>query len=145
MQRSITIAFLFLVVPLLVGCPGNRALDREANEALWAWVEQQDTNGWNITGYATNYQNIVVAHEFKPTRLSIAIQADRVNPLHQRNMMDMIAMQWRNFYPANMRPRFNLRVMLYDTEINRDKELGWSEIDRDGNVETHHAKTQDIM
>ena len=60
-------------------------------------------------------------------------------------MIEMIVREWRNKYPANLRPRFNLKVELYDLEISGDKNLGWTEIDSDGNVETHHSKTQDMI
>jgi len=145
MYRKMALLFLPVFVLLIVGCPGNRAIDREANDALWAWIQEQDTNGWQITGYNTNYTNVVVAHEFRPTRLNLAIKGDSVNPWHQRNMLGDIAKAWQGMYPANMKPRFNLRVTLYDQEINNDKELGWCEIDQDGNVDTHHGLTQDVM
>ncbi len=145
MNRLVVLLLVLVAVPLLLGCPGNRKIDHEANEALWQWVQEQDTNGWVIPGYDVDYRNIVVDHEFKPTRFNIAIKGDEVNPLHQRNLLDMIAMEWRNKYPANMRPRFNLRVTMYDMEINRDNELGYTEIDQDGNPETHHHRTQDVI
>ncbi len=147
MKRRIFLLLLIITcVGFLLGCPGNRQLDRDANEALWAWVEEQDSTRWEIIGADnTNYSNLVVDHLFKPTRLQIAIDSDAINPIHQRNMLEQIAREWRNKYPANLRPRFNLRVEMFDKEINRDYDLGWTEIDTDGNVDTHHAKTQDVM
>ena len=145
-SRIFLLAITIIAAAVLVGCPGNRQLDKNANEALWAWVMEQDTNGWVITGFTdTNYKGVVIDHLFKPTRLQLVIKGDSVNPYHQRNMIEMIARKWRECYPANLRPRFNLKVELYDLELNRDKNLGWSEIDTDGNVETHHSKTQDII
>ena len=144
--RIILLAITILATAALVGCPGNRQIDKDANEALWAWVMDKDTHGWEIDGFpGTNYKNVVVDHLFKPTRLQLVIKGDEVNPYHQRNMIEMIVREWRNKYPANLRPRFNLKVELYDLELNKDKNLGWTEIDTDGNVETHHSKTQDMI
>jgi len=146
MKMRIFLLLTLIMVPLLVGCPGNRTLDREANEKVWAWVMQNDTEGWSIMGFPdTTYTNIVVDHEFKPTKLNIAIKGDEVNPYHQRNMLEMVAREWQNSYPANMKPKFNLRVTFYDMEMVRDHELGYTEIDEDGNPETHHGRTQDII
>jgi hypothetical protein len=146
MYRRIVLLILLVVLPVLVGCPGNRSIDKEANEAMWEWVEQQDQNGWHIGGFEeANYTNIIVDHQFRPTQLKIAITGDAVNPYHQRNLLGDLAMKWRDMYPANMRPRFNLRVTLYDMQMDRDHELGWCEIDQDGNIDTHHHRTQDVM
>ena len=146
MERRIFLILLLMTIPVLVGCPGNRAMDREANEKLWAWVEDQDATRWDIIGAPqTNYTNLILDHEFRPTKLKIAIDGDAINPIHQRNMLEQVARKWRNCYAANLRPRFNLRVEFYDKEINRDNDLGWTEIDQDGNVDTHHSKTQDVM
>jgi len=145
MYRRLTLLVLLILVPVLIGCPGNRSIDKKANEALWEWMEQQDQNGWDISGWDTSYTNIIVEHEFRPTQLKLAITGDAVNPYHQRNLLGDLARKWREMYPANMRPRFNLRVTLYNMEINHDYELGWCEIDQDGNIETHHALTQDVL
>jgi hypothetical protein len=134
---------------VLLGCPGTRKIDLEAREKLWTWMEEQDANGWNITGYpdkAGYYKNIIATHRFRQAPvLDVAIKGDEVNPYHQRNWMVDIARKWWNLYPANMRPRFNLRVNLYDTEISHDMELGFVEVDKDGNFEPHHFKTGDVM
>ena len=145
MKNRVALILMLIAIPLILGCPGNRRLDKECNDKLTAWIQEQDTNGWHITGFETNYTNIVVTYEFRPTKLDIAIKGDSVNPLHQRNLMDDLARKWWGEYPANLRPRFNLRVTMYDLEINGDNELGWSEIDQDGTVETHHMKTGDVM
>lgn len=148
MRRMLSLFFIFAVVPILLGCPGNSAEDKRIQEELWAWIQQQDTQGWTITGYESNagfYKGIVVAHEFRPTRLLLAIKGDQVNPLHQRNLLEDIARKWRSLYPVNMVPRYNMKVVFYDMEISNDRELGYTEIDRDGNVDTHHSKTQDIL
>jgi hypothetical protein len=146
MKHRIFLLLALAVLPLLVGCPGNRTIDKQANDALWAWVEQNDAAGWEIVGFpGTTYTNIIVDHEFRPTKLNIAIKGDEVNPYHQRNLLEMIAREWRNKYPANLKPRFPLRVTFYDMEINRDKELGYTDIDQDGNPDTHHGQTQDVM
>ena len=145
-SRIFLLLLIILSAAILVGCPGNRQLDKDANDLLWAWIEEQDANGWEIMGYGqTDYKNVVVDHVVKPTRLEMAIEGDMVNPYHQRNMIETIVHKWRDCYPANLRPRFNLRLELYDQEINRDRDLGWTEIDTDGNVDTHHSKTQDII
>ncbi len=146
MRNKLPLGLLFAMMLLVVGCPGNRTLDKKANEKLWAWVEQQDSTRWDIIGAPqTNYNHIIVAHEFRPTRLNVAIKADEVNPYHQRNLLEQIAREWQKSYPANLKPRFKLKVELFDTEINNDKSLGWTEIDQDANVDTHHGKTQDKM
>jgi hypothetical protein len=146
MKKLAYILLVLAIVPMIAGCPGNGRSDKEAQDALWAWIQEQDTNGWAITGYPTaNYTGIVVTHEFRPARLQLAINASAVNPWHQRNMIEDIARKWREVYPANIRPRFNLKVELYDTEISRAADLGWSEINKDGLVETHHSKTQDVL
>jgi len=148
MRKYFGVILVLFSLPLLLGCPGNTSEDKKAGEALWAWVQQSDTNGWVITGYAksTNpYKNVVVDHRWRPTKFEIAIKGDSVNPYHQRNMLEDIARQWRDKYPANMRPRFVLRVEMYNMKISKDSELGYTEIDKDGSVDTHHSKTQDVM
>jgi len=145
MHRRFILLAILVLVPILLGCPGNRSIDHEANEALWEWIQEQDANGWNVAGFEATYTDIVVDHEFRPTRLQLAINGDAVNPYHQRNLLGQIAQQWQNMYPANMRPRFNLRVELYNREISNDTDLGYCEIDRDGNIDTHHGATQDVM
>ncbi len=146
MKNRLFLLLIVLIVPILIGCPGARQIDRDANEALAEWIDEQDATEWEIIGVAeSSYSNIVVEYQFKPTRLEIAIRGDYVNPYHQRNMIETIARQWRNFYPSNMRPRFNLKVQLYDGDFDRANDLGFTEIDEDGNVDTHHGRTTDIM
>jgi hypothetical protein len=145
MRKRVVMILLLLVLPMIVGCPGNRPMDKEASDALWAWVEQQDSTRWDIVGAPnTNYNHVIIDHRFRPTKLDIAINGDAVNPIHQRNMLEQIARQWRNSYPANLRPRFNLRVEIYNKEISKATELGYTEVDTDGNVDTHHSATQDV-
>ncbi|MCX6647520.1 MAG: hypothetical protein NTY09_14340 [bacterium] len=145
MKRLAYILLVLAIVPILAGCPGNNRQDKLAQDALWAWIQEQDTNGWAITGFETNYKGIVVDHNFKPARLQLAIKGPDVNPYHQRNMIEDIARKWREVYPANIQPRFTLRVELYDTTIERAADLGWTEINKDGLIETHHSKTQDVL
>jgi hypothetical protein len=148
MKKYLLLFAVLLLVPFFLGCPGNGKGDIKAQQDLWAWVEQQDTNGWTITGYEQNagfYKHIILDHRFRPTHLDIAINGDAVNPLHQRNLIEDIARHWRNSYPANMYPRFNLKVEIYNQKIDKNSELGYTEIDKDGNVDTHHSKTQDMI
>jgi hypothetical protein len=146
MRKYIGVLIVLLVLPMLVGCPGNSGTDKKAADDLWAWIQQQDQNGWTITGFPqSSYKNIVVDHRFRPTRFDMAINGDAVNPYHQRNMLEDIARKWVEQYPANMRPRFVLRVEMYNNKISKDTELGYTEIDKDGTVETHHSKTQDMI
>ncbi len=146
MRQSIFLLLLVIVIPMLIGCPGNRAIDREAADKLWTWVEEQDSTRWDVVGAPqTNYSGLIVDHQFKYNKLMIALDSDAINPIHQRNLLEQIARQWRNSYAANLRPRFNLRVEFYNKEINKNFDLGWTEIDTDGNVDTHHSKTQDVI
>jgi len=148
MKKLISLTIALLLVPMLLGCPGNSAQDRKIQEQLWSWIQQQDQEGWNISGFANIsgvYKNIIVDHKFKPTRLEIAIKGDEVNNLHQRNMLEDIARQWRNFYPANMYPRFTMKVEFFNMTFDKTAELGYTEINRDGLVDTHHSATQDVI
>lgn len=148
MKKLVLLLIAILLVPLFTGCPGNSKRDIEVQEQLWAWIQEQDQNGWTITGYevsAGRYKNIILDHKFRPTRLMLVIDGSAVNPFHQRNLLEDIARKWRDFYPANMRPRFNLKVVFYDKNFDRSNELGYTEIDKDGTVETHHGKTQDVI
>jgi hypothetical protein len=147
MKKFFGFITVLLIVPFFLGCPGNGKMDLKAQQDLWAWIQQQDQVGWTITGYEQNagyYKGIVIDHKFRPTHLDLAINGDAVNPYHQRNLIETIARQWRNFYPANMYPRFNLKVEIYNQTIDKNSELGYTEIDKDGNVDTHHSKTQDM-
>ena len=138
------IALLFLLMAL--GCPGNSRRDVEYRDELWNWILTQDTNGWEVTGWPEIHPvGVVVDHNFRPARLEIAIKGDDVNPYVQRNMIEDIARHWRDEYPINLQPRFELLVYMYNMEISHDKELGFTAIDKDGNVDTHHPKTQDVM
>jgi len=146
MKFRIFLILLVILVPLLTGCPGNRTVDKEARTKLGEWIDQQDAAVWTITGFeGTAYTGVVTTYEFRYSILDIAINSEAMNPVHQRNWMEGIARKWREFYPANKRPRFNLKVVLYDKEINNDFELGWVEIDQEGNLDTHHARTQDTI
>jgi hypothetical protein len=146
MKYRLFFLLIVLIVPMLIGCPGARQIDREANEALAVWIDEQDATGWQIIGVAdVHYSNVVVEYRFNPTRLDIAILGDNVNPFHQRNLIETIARQWQNSYPSNMKPRFNLKVQLYDRDFDRANDLGFTEIDEDGNVDTHHGRTMDKM
>jgi hypothetical protein len=147
MKRILALLIALVTVPLAVGCPGNSPMDRKAEADLWTWVQQQDQAGWTISGYenATGYKNIVTDHKLRPAFFDLAINADAVNPLHQRNMLEDIALKWRSLYPANMTPRFNLRVTFYNKTISHATEIGYTEIDKDGTPRTHHGKTQDVM
>ena len=78
--RIILLAITILATAALVGCPGNRQIDKDANEAIWAWVMDKDTNGWEIAGFpGTSYTGVVIDHVFKPTRLQLVIKGDEVN------------------------------------------------------------------
>jgi hypothetical protein len=147
MKKILGLVMIALILPFLVGCPGNSGTDKKAADDLWAWVSQQDKDGWVITGFANNkpYTNIIVDHKWRPTKFELAIKGDEVNPYHQRNMIEDIARKWQSFYPANMKPRFNMRVEIYNLKISSDSELGYTEIDKDGTVKTHHSKTQDVL
>ncbi len=147
-RRLSLLLLLFMVVLPLLGCPGNTARDKEAQATLWAWIEEREEAGWEIIGYpgtADIYKNMILEHNFRPTRLDIAINTLDMNPYHQRNWIEQIAVAWRDQYPANMTPRFTMRVTLYDATISNDNELGFTEISNDGRVVTHHGKTQDVM
>lgn len=148
-QRMKKLAFIFLVfivVPFLTGCPGNSRQDKEVQAALWEWIQEEEINGWTIIGWeTTSYTNVIIEHEFRPTRLRIVIDPGTMNPFHQRNWIETIVRQWRNTYPANMRPRFKLKVELFDMQMTSDHNIGWSEINQDGRVETHHSGTQDMI
>ena len=115
---------------------------------MWSWIQQQDQAGWTITGYTLNpdtYKNIILDHKFKPTKLAIAVKKDAMNPLHQKNWVEDIAMKWRNMYPANMYPRFTMRVTIYNDKIDNNNEVTYTEIDKDGNVSTHGGKMSPIV
>lgn len=145
-KKASLLALILLVLPSLIGCPGNTGRDREMQAQLWTQIETWDAQGWEIPGWPDVHpMGIVTDHKFRPTRLDIAIKGDDVNPYHQRNMLEGIVRYWQNLYPINLRPRFELRVYLYDVTISNDRELGFTIIDQDGNVETHHGKTQDIV
>lgn len=145
MKKLIYVLLVLMVIPLLTGCPGNGRLDKEAQEALWTWIQEQDTNGWTISGWAgVSYQGIVTDHNFRPARLQLAINADAVNPFHQRNLIEDIVLKWRALYPANMQPRFKLKVELYNNTIERANDLGFTEVEPDGRVDTHHMGTHDV-
>jgi len=146
MKNRLFLLLIVLIIPTLIGCPGNRAIDKEANAQLSEWIDEMDATEWQIMGVTgVSYSNIVIDYQFKPTRLEIAIDAQAVNPYHQRNLIETIARQWQSYYPANMKPRFNLKVQLFDTDFSRDHDLGFTEIDEDGNVDTHHGRTTDVM
>lgn len=145
MKKLTYLLLVLLIVPVLAGCPGNTRQDKEVQVAFEQWIRDQDANGWEISGYDATYQNIVVDIKFRPTRLQLAIIGDAVNPWHQRNLIEDIIIQWRNMYPANIRPRFKLRLELYNLQIDRASDLGWTEIDTEGMVDTHHSKTQDVI
>jgi len=148
MKKIISLCITTLILLGVTGCPGISATDKKAQQELLAWIQQQDRDGWTIIGYENQagfYKNVVLKVELKPAKVNIAIDRNSMNPYHQRNFMETIVRKWRDFYPVNMRPRFNLRVTLYDKEIQHQNELGFSEIDKDGNVDTHHGQTQDIM
>jgi hypothetical protein len=147
-KRIALLVVLLLCSVLFLGCPGNTSLDKKAQQDLWAWIEQQEAAGWAITGWPDTenlYKNVIVDHRFRPTRLDIAIPANTMNYFHQRNWIEDIVRKWRNCYPANMYPRYELKVYLYETTISNDTELGFTIIDKDGNVETHHGKTGDVL
>ena len=148
MKKLLSLTIALLLVPMLVGCPGNSSQDRQVQQKLWEWIQLQDANGWVISGYenATGaYKNIILDHKFKPTRLELAIKGDEVNNLHQRNMLEDIARQWRNYYPANMYPRFTMKVEFFNKTFDKAAELGYTEINKDGIVDTHQSATQDVM
>jgi hypothetical protein len=146
MKKYIGVLIVLLVLPMLVGCPGNTGTDKKAADDLWAWVQEKDTNGWTISGFPqSSYKGIVKEHRWRPTKFELAIDGDAVNPYHQRNMLEDIAREWVALYPANARPRFVLRVEIFNKKISKDSELGYTEIDKDGAVETHHSKTQDMI
>ncbi len=148
MTRRLALLLMLLIIPALLGCPGNTRLDKEAQGKLWEWILEQDEAGWAIMGYPGTeliYKDMILDHRFRPTRLDIAINGEEMNPYHQRNWIEQIVREWRNKYPANLRPRFNLKVYLYNGEINNDNELGFTEIDTNGTVDTHHGKTHDVM
>ena len=148
MKRILALLIALVTVPLAVGCPGNSPMDRKIEADLWTYIQQEDQAGWVISGYdnvSGTYKNIVTDHKLRPANFDLAIDGQAVNPLHQRNMLEDIARKWRSLYPANMTPRFNMRVTFYDKTISHATELGYTEIDKDGTVRTHHSKTQDVM
>ncbi|HEX9746734.1 MAG TPA: hypothetical protein VGB30_15050, partial [bacterium] len=111
LRKIIFITILMMLVPALMGCPGNSRKDIEIREATWAWCEQSDIDGWQIIGWGGDPPTgIIVEHKLRPARIDIAIDPSRIHPQAQRNLLETIARHWLNEYAVNTRPRFELHV-----------------------------------
>jgi hypothetical protein len=120
--------------------------DIRSYESLLAWIEEKDASGWAIPGSPdASYTGLLKDHAFRNNEFSLAIDGDAINPYHQRSLMEMIVRKWISFYPREQQPAGMLRVVLYDKVIDPDKELGYSEIDRNRNINTVHPRTADII
>jgi hypothetical protein len=120
--------------------------DAAANAALSEWIEMHDADGWVIPGQpGERYIDVILAAEFRSGELDLVIAGDKLVPGNQRQLMEAIARKWISLYPEDVIPGYTLKVTMYDGEINRDHQLGFSEIDSNRNIDTNHPATQDVI
>lgn len=145
-QRTLGLTVLLFVCALFlfsaVGCEGASKNDREARDKLEATLTEWNANGdypipekdVDTTGYLKEWS-------FKYAKMNIVFDGSKAHPVMSRSVLEKIAVQWYNSYPANQTPRFKLRVTAYHDAINEDAEWGWTEVDKEGKPETHWYKT----
>lgn len=145
-KRLLFVLLVLTIIPTILGCPGNSGRDKEYRDATVQWIKDSSAAGFQIPGWeGTPPQDFVLEVRQRPARIDFAIDPTKIHPLAQRNLIETVARYWRDKYPINMRPRFELHVYIYDKQISNDKEIGFTSIDKDGNVDTHHGPTQDMM
>jgi len=118
--------------------------DVSVYEDLVGWIEQKDRDGWTIPGQeGVTFDGLLKGHSFHGNVLELAVDTGKIGVVYQRSLMEMVARKWISLYPADEMPVRALRVILYDGEIDHNKELGYSEIDSERIINTVHYSTQD--
>lgn len=144
-QRIVFIALLTLLcISLLAGtgCEGASKRDREVRAKL-----EEKLKEWNENGtFPIPEENVETTGNlkewyFKYNNLYLIFDSTKAHPVTSRGVMEIIAVEWHNLYPENLKPRFILEVYAFKDVKASDSEWGKCKIKKDGSAEVHWYAT----
>jgi hypothetical protein len=145
-RRVLSITLLSIMATFLtvtaIGCEGASRLDQETRDKLDAKLTEWNENGtFPIPETDIKTEGYLKSWKFKYNRLYLVFNSRNAHPVNSRSVMETVAVEWYNTYPANIKPRFILQVFAYIDEQAHENEWGMTKIKKGGTPETHWYAT----
>jgi hypothetical protein len=131
------------ILAMVTGCEGSSKRDKEIRATLDEKIKDWNTNGTfpvAESGWAT--EGVLKEWEFKYNKLTLIFDSTKAHPVDSRGVMEIIAKEWHDLYPENLKPRFTLVITAFKDAKDGTSEWGKVEVRKDGKHEVHWYATQ---